>query len=455
MHIKRSINFSRISILTVFLSCFIFIPLQKIDAGKSRDADQSSQLKMVQRALNLILDNYHKPNIDFQQLLYGAVKGMIKELDDPFSRFMEPEKFKDMEVETQGEFGGLGIVISIRDDILTIIAPIEDTPAYRAGVLAGDKIVKIDGKSTEGMSTQDAVKVLRGLVGTKVTIGIMRKSFKKPKDYVITRAIIKIKSTKARILKNSKGNIGYIRLTNFMKTSASDLEKALNALEKNKIIGLILDLRNNPGGLLNSAVDIARKFLSKGVIVSIRGRDQEPITYSSFYKSHPDIPLVVLINRGSASASEIVAGAIRDNKRGLLLGEKTFGKGSVQTIMQLPNGAAMALTTALYYLPNGETIHKKGINPDIEVKMPELSEKETKKIIADQEKKEKENYKKVNERIQKEKAAIASGTLDPKKKIFFLENLEIPSYDVQLLKAVNILKANHIFTQYNKKETKN
>jgi carboxyl-terminal processing protease len=428
-----------IGLLTLFLLQPLFLA-----AGQSRQDEEISDLKLVQKAMKLILENFHKQNIDTQQLIFGAIKGMIKELDDPFSRFLEPSKYKDMEVETQGEFGGLGIVISLRDEILTVISPIEDTPAWKVGILAGDQIVKIDDKSTEGMSTQDAVKILRGPTGTSVTITIMRKGFKEPKVFVLVRDVIKINSVKAKILRDPLGNVGYIRLTNFTRTSPADIEAAMNALEKEKLIGLILDMRNNPGGLLNASVDISRKFLSRGIIVSIRGRDQEPITYSSFYQSHPEVPLAVLINRGSASAAEIVAGAIKDNKRGILIGEKTFGKGSVQTVMQLPDGAAMALTTALYYLPNGETIHKKGIDPDIAIAMPDLSEEETKKIIEEQEKKEKAQLEDLNSRIIKEKAAAASATNDLKR-AYQLDPLDMPSYDTQLARAVDVLKSNYIF----------
>lgn len=334
-------------------------------------------LDLIRKVLELIKSDYVDENLDEQKLIYGAIEGMLKKLDDPYTRFMEPKAFKEMQVETQGEFGGLGIVISLKDRMLTVVSPIDDTPAARAGVLAGDMIIKIDGKDVIDIALHDAVKLLRGPVGSKVVITVLREGQKDSRDFELERQIIKLPSVKYWVIEPS---IGYIRLTQFIQTSSEDLEKAMIDLEKNGVKSIILDLRNNPGGLLTAAVEVGRKFIPKGDIVSIKGRDGEENTYSSFFKYHPLLPLIVLINEGSASASEIVAGAVKDNKRGLLLGKKSFGKGSVQTVISLNDGSAMALTTALYYTPSGVNIHKTGIVPDIEVDLPKLDETKQEEI---------------------------------------------------------------------------
>lgn len=364
--IKKSVR--KIFLSGAVLTFLLFSQGQSIFAS-STNLTYFKSLDLIRKVLELVKSDYVEENIDEQKLIYGAVEGMLKKLDDPYTRFMEPKNFKEMQVETQGEFGGLGIVISIKERFLTVVSPVDDTPADRAGILAGDMIIKIDGKDVIDMPLHDAVKLLRGPVGSKVTVTIMREDSKASQDYELTREIIKLPSVKYWIV---TPEIGYIRLTQFIQTSSEDLEKALIDLEKNGIKSIILDLRNNPGGLLTSAVEVSRKFIPKGDIVSIKGRDGEENTYSSFFKYHPLIPLIVLINGGSASASEIVAGAVKDNKRGLLLGKKTFGKGSVQTVISLNDGSAMALTTALYYTPSGVNIHKSGILPDIEVDLPKF-----------------------------------------------------------------------------------
>ncbi|MBF0543193.1 MAG: PDZ domain-containing protein [Candidatus Riflebacteria bacterium] len=352
-------------------------------------------LDLIRKVMDVIKSDFVEENVDEQKLIYGAIEGMLKTLDDPYSRFMEPKSFKEMQTETQGEFGGLGIVITVKGKLLTVISPIEDTPAFKAGIKAGDVIIKIDGKDATDIALHDAVKLLRGPEGSKVTITVYREGDKATKDYTLAREIIKIPSVKYWVV---KPDIGYIRLTQFIQTSSEDLEKAMIALEKHKVTAIILDLRNNPGGLLTAAVEVGRKFIPKGDIVSIKGRDGEKNTYSSFFQSHPLLPLVVLINEGSASASEIVAGAVKDSKRGILLGKKSFGKGSVQTVISLNDGSAMALTTALYYTPSGVNIHKKGIMPDIEVDLPKLSEAERQEIVKqidEEEKKAREAANKV------------------------------------------------------------
>lgn len=426
-------------------------------------------LDLIRKVLELVKSDYVDENIDEQKLIYGAIEGMLKKLDDPYTRFMEPKNFADMQTETQGEFGGLGIVISVKDRMLTVISPIDDTPAARAGIMAGDMIIKIDGKDVIDVALHDAVNLLRGPVGTKVTVTIMREGRKDTKDYELERQIIKVPSIKYWTIGN---DIGYIRLTQFIQTSSEDLEKALINLEKHGVKSIILDLRNNPGGLLTAAVDVGRKFIPKGDIVSIKGRDGEQNTYSSFYKNHPTLPLIVLINEGSASASEIVSGAIKDNKRGLLLGKKSFGKGSVQTVISLNDGSAMALTTALYYTPSGVNIHKTGIKPDIEVDLPKFDESKTDEI-----KKQIEEDQKFLQMLSNAShsdliatdtytAELASGCItinyttrnasethklsglvEPPDSLSkgILQEYVINPYDTQLQRAVDILKSTNIF----------
>lgn len=335
----------------------------------SRELAQASvafqKLKTFGDVLSVIQSSYvETPNVD--NLVEGAIRGMLQTLD-PHSSYLTPDGYKQMEVETKGAFGGLGIEIGIKDGWLTVIAPIEDTPAYRVGLLAGDKIVKIESESTKDMSTNDAVKRLRGEPGTKVNITVAREGADL-KVYTITRDIIKIKSVKFRPLADG---IGYVRLLQFQQDSDSEVEKALQSLSKEKdgLKGLVLDLRNDPGGLLDQAVKISDKFLESGLIVYTDGRlENQKFKYHAKKEgTWSGFPMVVLVNAGSASASEIVAGALQDHQRAIILGTRTFGKGSVQTILPLEDGSALRLTTARYFTPNGRSIQAKGIEPDIVV----------------------------------------------------------------------------------------
>ncbi|GAB4278921.1 MAG: S41 family peptidase [Candidatus Rifleibacteriota bacterium] len=441
------------------LSGLLLFLFNKSVSATSTNLTYFKSLDLIRKVLELIKSDYVEENIDEQKLIYGAIEGMLKKLDDPYTRFMEPKVFKEMQVETQGEFGGLGIVISIKDRMLTVVSPIDDTPAARAGILAGDMIVKIDGKDVIDIALHDAVKLLRGPAGTKVTITILREGENETKDYELTREIIKLPSVKYWTI---SPHIGYIRLTQFIQTSSEDLEKALIDLEKHGAKSIILDLRNNPGGLLTAAVEVGRKFIPKGDIVSIKGRDGEENTYSSFFKYHPLLPLIVLINEGSASASEIVAGAIKDNKRGLLIGKKTFGKGSVQTVISLNDGSAMAMTTALYYTPSGINIHKKGIHPDIEVDLLKLDKNQQEEIKAAVEKDQEWLMKLSN---GSDTAEISSGTIiihkennasETYKLSGFVEppdsftrgslqEFVVNPYDTQLQRAIDLLKSAEIF----------
>jgi carboxyl-terminal processing protease len=326
-------------------------------------------------------------NLKYQELVYAALKGMLNTLD-PHSEFMEPEKYKELQNDTQGAFGGLGIVISMRDNFITVVAPMEDSPGFKAGILSGDRIVKIDGKSTEKMSTQDAVRILRGEPGTEVKVSILRPSSGRVKDYTLTRSTINVDMVKdidgKKEFPLGENKIGYIRLVQFGEKTSSDLEAALNKLKDQGMQALVLDLRWNPGGLLEQAVEVCEKFLPRGsLVVTTEGRNPGQ---NSVRKARgrgdelKNMNIVVLVNLGSASASEIVAGCLQDSKRAIIMGEKTFGKGSVQSIIPLeamPDGTpALRLTTAKYYTPSHKVIHEEGITPDFVVPLTDEQERD-------------------------------------------------------------------------------
>lgn len=324
-------------------------------------------IRVFTEALSIIKKTFVE-EVKTKALVYGAIKGMLNSLD-PHSSFMTPEAYKELMVDTKGEFGGLGIQIGVKDSVLTVIAPIEDTPAYKAGIKAGDKIIKINDESTKDMGIEDAVNKMRGPKGTSVKITIVREGLKEPKDFTIVRDIIKIKSVKSKILDD---NVGYVKITQFQEQTAADLSAALSKLNEAKVDSMVLDLRNNPGGLLNSAVDVTSQFLASGkLVVYIKDRAGEKVEYKTG-GSRPtyDKPtIIVLVNQGSASASEIVAGALKDWRRAVILGNQTFGKGSVQSVIPLSDGSGLRLTTARYYTPSGISIQSTGIVPDIIVKI--------------------------------------------------------------------------------------
>ncbi len=337
-------------------------PIGNAEADNNQTYDQ---LRLFSDALKIIQTNYVEET-DAKELVRGAVKGMLTSLD-PHSSFMNPDMYKEMQIDTQGEFQGIGITIGIRDGVLTVIAPIDDTPAFRAGIQAGDKIVMIEGSPTKDMSLEEAVKLMRGPKGTKVTISIMREGEPGPIKHTITRDVIPLHSVK---VKDIDPSIGYVRITQFQKKTSSEFSDALEKVREEKgdnFKGMVLDLRNNPGGLLYSAIEVADKFIDSGPIVTTKGRTKK-LDYAYNARSNgtePDYPMVVLVNGGSASASEIVAGALQDYKKAILIGTTTFGKGSVQTIYGLGDGSAMRLTTARYYTPSGRSIQATGIEPDI------------------------------------------------------------------------------------------
>jgi carboxyl-terminal processing protease len=325
-----------------------------------------ADLQNFSKVLNLI-QQFYVEEVDTKKLIYGAIKGMLRELD-PHTNFMPPDIFKDFQSETSGEFGGLGIEISIQNGILTIISPIEDTPAWNAGIKPGDKVVAVDGKSTKGLSLVEASQLMRGKRGAKIVLRVIRDNEEEPRDIVIIRGSVKIKSVKYTDL--GDGYV-YVKLTSFIENTAKDLEKTLDQqLAKYKSIqGMILDLRRNPGGLLDQAIKVSDLFLKDGTIVSTIARNKKDKEIASATKKgrFTDFPLIIIVNEFSASASEIVAGALQDNRRALIVGERTFGKGSVQSVVPLNDGSGLKLTVARYYTPSGVSIQAEGIKPDIDI----------------------------------------------------------------------------------------
>lgn len=405
--------------------------LENVAAGEN---EHYKRIKTFAETLSLIKKNYVE-EVDEKDLVYGAIKGMLSSLD-PHSSFMPPEHFKEMKIDTKGEFGGLGIQIGIKDKILTIISPIDDTPAFKAGVKAGDKIIKIDGESTKDITIHDAVTKLRGPKGTSVTITIVREGLDKALDIKIVRDIIKLKSVKHKIIDET---IGYIKLTQFQEKTAVDLRNALEEISKKKINALILDLRNNPGGLLKGAVDVSSLFLPpEKLVVYIKGRSGEKTEFkTSKSNRHFDYPMIVLVNQGSASASEIVAGAMQDWEQAIVLGTQTFGKGSVQTVIPLSDGSALRLTTARYYTPKDRSIQTTGITPDIIVKLTTTNGAKTHPVFRE---KDLDKHLK-NDTTEKEEKNDKSE--EPEVEEVPLNVSE--DDDNQLQRAIDLLKGWHVF----------
>ncbi len=388
-----------------------------------------SQVQLFADALTLISTDYVEP-VKLKDLIHGAIRGMMETLDD-YSQFLDPADFQEMTEETKGEFGGIGIEIGIRDGILTVIAPIDDTPASKAGMEAGDRIVKINDKVTRDMTLDDAVKELRGDSGTKITLTVIREGEDQILTFNLKRAIIKLKSIKeARIV---GGDVGYIKLVEFQERTAKDLRRAIKELRGSDAVSLIIDLRNNPGGLLDASVEVADQFLEQGeLIVYTEGRDpKKRMEFRAKKKPEfEDMDLVLIVNKGSASASEILAGALKDNKRALVVGETTFGKGSVQTVIPLSDRSALRLTTAAYFTPSGANLMDKGVEPDIVVKKRKIKPAES----ANKEDIEKDEiFARIEDEDEEKK--------DEDKK-------EPEKYDNQLEAAINILKGVKVFEEY-------
>jgi len=409
-------------------------------ADKKKNTDLFKQVELFSDTVAIIQSDY-VDEIKPKDLIYGALKGMLSALD-PHSQFMDPDTYNELKVDTEGKFGGLGIEITLKDNLLTVVTPIEDTPAWKAGLKTKDRIVKINNDLTRDMTLTDAVKKLRGKVGEAVTITVLRESEKKLLEFKIVRGVIKIQDIKgARILDDG---IGYIRLVEFRENSATEMDKALDKLKKAGLTAFILDLRNNPGGLLDSAVEISERFLEKGkLIVSTKGRIvSQNMEFTAGY-SNPilDLPMAVLINEGSASGSEIVAGAMKDYKRAIIIGMKSFGKGSVQTIIPLSDGSALRLTTSKYFTPSNKLIHGIGIVPDITVEEAKISPLDKNEgIIEVQDLKQGKEVKpqEVFDQIEnKEKKPEEGGEPDYKS-------------DNQLSRAVDVLKGIKIYKNNSK-----
>jgi carboxyl-terminal processing protease len=363
MPVTRKKNVINIILISAFICGVLFLHGNGgiVKAGTD---ETYKNIEIFVEVLRQVEENYVEP-IDPQTLIYGAIKGMVVNLD-PHSSFMTKDEHNELMLETTGSFTGIGIEITTKDGVLTVVSPIEGTPAYEAGIQSGDKIIKIEDESTKDMSMIDAVKKIRGPKGTKVRLTIAREGETKPLEFSIVRDVIPLISVRNFLL---APDVGYVRITNFQSKTTKDLASALEQLEKGRDLkGLILDLRNNPGGLLSQAEEVSDLFLDSGIIVSTKGRisSQDRKTVANQNGKPRDYPIVVLVNGGSASAAEIVAGALQDNGRALILGSRTFGKGSVQTILPLSDGSALRLTTARYYTPSGKSIQLSGITPDIE-----------------------------------------------------------------------------------------
>ena len=346
----------------------------RFSQGRKNEEQLYRNLELFVGSLKIVQDNY-VDQVDDKKLIYGALKGMLFSLD-PYSAFLEPEMQKELQIETQGEFEGVGMEITVKDSILTVVSPIEDTPAWKAGIKSGDRIIEIDGQSSKGLTSYEAAKKLRGKRGTSVTLSIVREGTPKLLKIVITRDVILVKSVRSKDIEG----FAYIRLNEFQERSSKDLEAVVAGYAKNNTPGIILDLRNNPGGLLSAAIEISELFIPSGkLIVYTQGRDPKDRTvYYSRGKPLWDKPVVLLVNGGSASASEIVFGAMKDNLTAFRsVGNKTFGKGSVQNVIQMKDGSAIKLTIARYYTPKGICIEGKGIMPDIEMPIKENDEEST------------------------------------------------------------------------------
>ncbi|MCB0420739.1 MAG: S41 family peptidase [Bdellovibrionales bacterium] len=448
----------RIAFLTVSSIVFIGIGLTSPSVqGYAKERYQDLQL--FAKVLNLIQKYYVEP-IDTQKLIYGGIKGMLHELD-PHTNFLPPEVYKEFESETTGKFGGLGIEITVQKGVLTIISPIEDTPAWHAGIKAGDKVVAINGESTKGLSLVEAAQLMRGKMGSTVVLSIFREGFDTPKDFPVKRAVIKIKSVKYTNLENG---YAYTKITSFIENTGNDLRKALQKHIKkhNGIKGLILDLRRNPGGLLDQAVLVSDLFLEKGIIVSTIGRNKKEreVIYAKKPGTLDDFPIVVLINEYSASASEIVSGALQDNKRALIMGQKSFGKGSVQSVVKLGDGSGLKLTVARYYTPSGVSIQAEGIVPDVEIEKLNTDVLEKARIVqkVKREKDIKGHLKGAREQ-KAEKNAKEDKTLqfwwdaDGDKDKVFSERDKLLKDDFQIMQAYNYLRAWKVMETFGESES--
>jgi len=417
----------------VFTACtFLLLTYGRLGVSSS-DETTYENLKIFAEVLKEIQNNY-VDKVDTQKLIYSAIEGMVKSLD-AHSAFLKKEEYKELIEETKGEFTGVGIEITLKDNVVTVVSPIEDTPAFKAGIRPGDKIIKVDDSSTRDMSLMEVVRRIRGPKGTQVKLTIQREGEAMPLVFELTREKIPIQNVKVYYLGSG---IGYLRISNFQNNTSEKLLSAFQELAKSRHIeGIVLDLRNNPGGLLTEAVKVADLFLEEGLIVSTRARDGIPgmEVKAKSGDSNISCPMVVIVNEGSASASEIVAGALQDNKRAVIIGSKTFGKGSVQTVLPLSDGSGLRLTTALYYTPSGRSIQVTGIEPDVEVPGQRPSDLELKeKYIREKDlQKHMEKREEVQPKVVEDKAEDMG-------KILLEKDYQV-GYAKALLKGAEILKS--------------
>ena len=434
--LKIKLNKNHSFFIALLFFSILFVSLDNVSAQNNRQ-ETYKQLNLFGDVFQRVQEQYVEEITD-KELIESAISGMLQSLD-PHSSYLSPESYKDMQVKTKGTFGGLGIEITMEGGFVKVVSPIDDTPAANAGMQPGDLIIGINGESIKGLTINEAVSRLRGPVKSKITITVVREE-KDPFDVEIIRDVIKIRSVKHEII----NNIGYVRLTTFSDTTTSGMEKSINEIKKelrDKFQGLILDLRNNPGGLLNQSISVTDAFLNQGEIVSTQGR--KPDDTSRVFAKKGDIingkPLIVLINSGSASASEIVAGALKDHARAIIVGTRSFGKGSVQSIIPLPGNGAMRLTTARYYTPSGVSIQAKGIEPDIKVEAG----------ITDLKKEGLERGREENLRGALDKKDSTTKTEDNKKsEITPSEKL---LQDNQISRAVDLIRGIHLFSNKVKK----
>ena len=422
-------------IILLFFFNFLFFSTNLVKGDNNRQ-ETYKQLNLFGDVFQRVQEQY-VDGVSDKELIESAISGMLQSLD-PHSSYLSPESYKDMQVKTKGTFGGLGIEITMEDGFVKVVSPIDDTPAANAGMKSGDLIIGIDGESIKGLTINEAVSKLRGPVNSKVTITVVRDK-EDPFEIEIVRDVIKIRSVKHEVI----NEIGYVRLTTFSDTTTSGMEKSINEIRKelgDKFQGLILDLRNNPGGLLNQSISVADSFLDQGEIVSTQGRKEDDT--SRIFAKKGDLidgkPLIVLINSGSASASEIVAGALKDHSRAIIVGTRSFGKGSVQSIIPLPGNGAMRLTTARYYTPSGISIQAKGIEPDIKV---EAGMTETKKEAN-------QNRREENLRGALDKKELESN--EQKNKKSDASPVEKLLQDNQISRAVDLIKGIHLFSNKSK-----
>jgi carboxyl-terminal processing protease len=452
------------------LACFLSVSLGAsasfaVTSGLASN-DRYKNLELFQKVISFVEKNYVDP-VQNDELLTGAIKGMLETLD-PHSNFLTPEVFRDVKIDTSGKFPGVGIEVVVKDDVLTVLAPMEDSPAWKAGIQAGDKIVKINGESTKGYSLSEAVVKMRGKDGSSVTFTIYRKGWKQFKNVTVKRGIVKVIAVKSDEL---EPGYGYIRLSQFSETASKECLAALEKLEnkngKDKLKGLVFDLRTNPGGLLDQAVDVASLFIDEGVVVSTIGRDpnQKDVRYAKKGFTRKDLPVVVLVNSSTASAAEIVAAALQDHQRAMIVGDTTFGKGSVQTIIDLGNELGLKLTIARYFTPNGISIQEKGVVPDIfleeydakllakaKIKRDSTREKDLKgHLINKQSAKNKDEFsiQELSDKIQGLKTAEARKAEEDE--IADMTPIVFNSKeDVQVLQALKYLKSYEVFKKIKK-----